>query len=90
MVAFGIGTRLAAQRNTYTALRVSRHRCFGVAMGRWFQRHGGPHSSTTGLVRALWNRNRAEVVDRRLYRKAPLLNRFVKFDVQIEGSGIRH
>ena len=31
-----------------------------------------------------------EVVDRRLYRKAPLLDRFVKFDVQIEGSGIRH
>jgi hypothetical protein len=31
-----------------------------------------------------------EVVDRRLYRKAPLLDRFVKFDVEIEGSGIRH
>ena len=31
-----------------------------------------------------------EVVDRRLYRKAPLLDRFVKFDVQIEGPDIRH
>jgi hypothetical protein len=31
-----------------------------------------------------------EVVDRRLYRKAPLFDRFVQFDVQIEGSGIRH
>ena len=35
-------------------------------------------------------RSPTEVVDRRLYRKAPLLDRFVKFDVQIEGSGIRH
>ena len=31
-----------------------------------------------------------EVVDRRLYRKAPLFDRFVKFNVQIEGSDIRH
>jgi hypothetical protein len=31
-----------------------------------------------------------EVVDHRLYRKAPLFDHFVKFDVQIEGSGIRH
>jgi len=35
-------------------------------------------------------RSSTEVVDRRLYRKAPLFDRFVKFDVQIEGSGIRH
>jgi hypothetical protein len=35
-------------------------------------------------------RSPTEVVDRRLYRKAPLFDRFVKFDVQIEGSGIRH
>jgi len=34
-------------------------------------------------------RSSTEVVDRRLYRKAPLFDRFVKFDVQIEGSGIR-
>jgi hypothetical protein len=30
------------------------------------------------------------VVEPRLYRKAPLFDRFVQFDVQIEGSGIRH
>jgi hypothetical protein len=35
-------------------------------------------------------RSPTEVVHRRLYRKAPLVDRFVKFDVQIEGSGIRH
>ena len=26
------------------------------------------------------------MVDRRLYRKAPLFDRFVKFDVEVEGS----
>jgi len=31
-----------------------------------------------------------ELVDPRLYRKTPLFDRFVKFDVQIEGSDIRH
>jgi hypothetical protein len=31
-----------------------------------------------------------EVVEPRLYRKAPLFDRFVQFDVQIEGSGTRH
>jgi len=36
------------------------------------------------------SRSPTEVVDRRLYRKVPLFDRFVKFDVQIEGSGIRH
>jgi hypothetical protein len=35
-------------------------------------------------------RSAAELVERRLYRKAPLFDRFVKFDVQIEGSDIRH
>jgi hypothetical protein len=30
-----------------------------------------------------------EVVNRRLYRKTPLFDRFVKFDVQIEGPDIR-
>ena len=35
-------------------------------------------------------RSPTEVVDRRLYRKAPLFDRFVKFDVQIEGSGVHH
>src|SRR5258707_15066556 len=35
-------------------------------------------------------RSATEVVDRRLYRKASLLDRLVKFDVQVEGSNIRH
>jgi hypothetical protein len=30
------------------------------------------------------------VVDRRLYRKAPFFDRFVKFDVQVESPDIRH
>ena len=35
-------------------------------------------------------RSPTEEVDRRLYRKTPLFDRFVQFNVQIEGSGIRH
>src|SRR6266478_4186405 len=35
-------------------------------------------------------RSPTEVVDRRLYRKAPLFDRFVKFDVQIEGPDPHH
>ena len=31
-----------------------------------------------------------EVFDRRLYRKAPLFDCFVKFNVQVEGSDTRH
>jgi hypothetical protein len=32
----------------------------------------------------------ADLIERRLYRKAPLFDRFLKFEVQIEGSDIRH
>jgi hypothetical protein len=35
-------------------------------------------------------RSAADLIERRLYRKSPLFNRFVKFDVQIEGSDSRH
>lgn len=35
-------------------------------------------------------RSATEVVDRRLYRKSPLFDRFVKFNVQVEGSDTRH
>ena len=35
-------------------------------------------------------RSPTEVVDRRLYRKAPMFDRFVKFDVRVERSDIRH
>jgi len=31
-----------------------------------------------------------ELYQPRLYRKAPLFDRFVKFDVQVEGSDVRH
>ena len=35
-------------------------------------------------------RSATELVDPRLYRKAPLFDRFVKFDVQVESPDIRH
>jgi hypothetical protein len=35
-------------------------------------------------------RSATELIDPRLYRKTPLFDRFVKFDVQIEGPDIRH
>jgi hypothetical protein len=35
-------------------------------------------------------RSATELVERRLYRKAPLFDRFLKFDVQVEGPEIRH
>jgi hypothetical protein len=64
VVAFGIGTRLAAERDTHPTLHVSRHRRSGVGMGSRLQCHGGAHSPTLGLVWALGITNRAEVVDR--------------------------
>ena len=95
VVAFGIGPRLAAERDTHAAVCVSRDRGLGVAMGLWFQR-----AMEARILRPLvWfgllesrtePRAPTEVVEPRLYRKAPLFDRFVQFDVQIEGSGIRH
>jgi hypothetical protein len=35
-------------------------------------------------------RSAAELVERRLYRKTPLFDRFLKFDVQVESTDIRH
>ena len=35
-------------------------------------------------------RSPTEVVHRRLHRKAPLFDRFVRFDVQVESPDIRH
>jgi hypothetical protein len=35
-------------------------------------------------------RSPTEMVYRRLYRKAPLFDSFVKFNVQVEGSDTRH
>ena len=52
-------------RETLTpALRVFGHWRSGIGMGSRFQRHGGPHSPTIGLVRALGIANRTEVADR--------------------------
>jgi hypothetical protein len=64
LVAFGIGTRLDAERDTDAALRVSRDRRVGVAVGLWFERDGGAHSPTLDLVRALGIPNRTEIGDR--------------------------
>ena len=95
MVAFGIGTRLATERDTDTALRDSRNRYSGVAMGLRFQRHCGPHSPTLGLVRAIGITKRREVGDpswlNAVCTEKPLLfDCFVKFNVQVEGSDTRH
>ena len=35
-------------------------------------------------------RSPTDVVDRRLYRKAPLFDRFLKFNVRVEGQDIHH
>jgi hypothetical protein len=35
-------------------------------------------------------RSAADLIKRRLYRKAPLFDRFVQFDVQVEGAGTHH
>jgi len=63
-------------------------------MGLRFQGDGGPHFPTMvwfGLLEARSEgKSPTEVVDRRLCRKAPLFDRFLKFDVQVEGSDIRH
>jgi len=36
------------------------------------------------------HRSATELVEPRFYRKAPLFDRFLKFDVQVEGLEIRH
>jgi hypothetical protein len=35
-------------------------------------------------------RSPTELIDHRLYRKAPLFDLFIKFDVWVEGQDIRH
>src|SRR5262245_12256601 len=85
---------IGAERDAHAALRDSRDWRSGVAMGLW------SNTMEARILRPLvWfglleSRTRArlatEFVDPRLYRKAPLFDRFVKFDVQIEGSDIPH
>jgi hypothetical protein len=64
VVAFSIGPQLAAQKDPHPALRISRDWRLGVAMGFRFQRHGGAHSPTLGLVRASGIANLAQIADR--------------------------
>jgi len=47
---------------------------------------GVPKRHGPGRTRAM---SATELVEPRLYRKAPLFDRFVKFDVQVEGPEIR-
>jgi hypothetical protein len=60
----GNGARLATERDTHAALCVSRDWRSGVAMGLWFERDGGSHSPTLGLVRASRITNPTEIGDR--------------------------
>jgi hypothetical protein len=94
VVAFGIGTRLAAEE---ALTRLCASPVIGVLESQW---DFGSSAMEARILRPLvWfglleSRTRAksatELVDPRLYRKAPLFDRFVKFDVQIEGDDIRH
>jgi hypothetical protein len=95
VVAFGIGPRLAAERDANAALRVSP--VIGVLESQW---DVGSSAMEARILRPLvWfgllesrtePRSPTEVVEPRLYRKAPLFDRFVKFNVRIERSDIRH
>ena len=92
MVAFGIGPRLTAE--THAALRLSRDRRLE---SQW---DFGSSAMEARILRSLgWfgllesrteGKSPTEVFDRRLYRKATLFDRFLKFDVQVEGPEIRH
>ena len=63
-------------------------------MGFRFQRDGGRILRPLvwfGLLESRTEpRSATEAVERRLYRKAPLFDRFVKFDVQVEIPNNRH
>jgi len=82
-------------RETLTRLRASP--VIGVLESQW---DFGSSAMEARILRPLvWfgllesrtePRSSTKVVDRRLYRKAPLFDRFVQFHVQIEGSGICH
>jgi hypothetical protein len=91
VVAFCVGTRMAAERLTRLCTSPV------IDVREWDL---GSSAMEARILRPLvWfgllesrtePRSPTEVVDRRLYRKAPVFDRFVEFDVQIEGSGIRH
>ena len=56
----------------------------------WRRAFSDPWSGSGSSKSRTEPRSPTEEVDRRLYRKTPLFDRFVQFNVQIEGSGIRH
>jgi hypothetical protein len=69
----------------------------GVLESQW---DFGSSAMEARILRPLWwfglleartqEKTPTEFVGRRLYRKAPLFDRFLQFDVQIEGSDNRH
>ena len=82
-------------RETLTRLCVSP--VVGILESPW---DFGSSAMEVRILRPLWwfgllesrteGRSPTEMVYRRLYRKAPLFDRFLKFDVQVEGSDNRH
>ena len=69
----------------------------GILESQW---DFGSSAMEARILRPLWwfgllearsqEKSATEFVGRRLYRKAPLFDRFLQFDVQIEGSANRH
>ena len=82
-------------RETLTRLCASP--VIGVLESQW---DFGSSAMEARILRPLWwfgllearsqEKSATELVGRRLYRKAPLFDRFLKFDVQIEESRVRH
>jgi len=69
----------------------------GILESQW---DFGSSAMEARILRPLWwfgllearneEKSATELVARRLYRKAPLFDRFVRFNVEVEGSDIRH
>jgi len=82
-------------RETLTRLCASP--VIGILESQW---DFGSSAMEARILRPLWwfgllearseERSATDLVTRRLYRKAPLSDRFVKFNVQVEGSEMRH
>jgi hypothetical protein len=80
-----------------TLTRLCANPVVGILESQW---DFGSSAMEARILRPLWwfglletrsqERSPTELVGHRLYRKAPLFDRFVKFDVEIEGSGVRH
>ena len=69
----------------------------GILESQW---DFGSSAVEARILRPLWwfgllearseEKSATEFLARRLYRKAPLFDRFVKFNVEVEGSDLRH